>query len=700
MEIQDQNELEVAVTGERVPLSLTHACGSSIEEVYAFRKGDVVGDIMEFLELDAIKEFDKTDPVIISAYDRVAVAGRYYSNVLETVVKNTPRGRVKEANAGQSVSEMIPHTWKMGALENTVDGDYMAKARTALEAEQTAFDTAFYRMNRRDVDSVMGYICNLIGGDTNKRYLSFIKESLSHCCYQRAVWRNLFLRKYAEGIETDFEVGKRKEGKGDDGEESDDEGSEDGSEESDDQDFVEERPGVWVDRSGRTPVVDGDVPFGLLWPDPTEVGSPGNSASVRFIAADELMTSVIDSTLADSSDIFVSKAKDAMSLAYDILAGFSGTRDEFGIYGRSLTFITATIKSGDLNAMFKSWGCRGDREGEMGTLAHHLYLKYKIPSGYYRSSGADYLRVRDYLAFSNVLWSDGDGAGRRCVDFGFGVNIQMKYAHWSTRVGAAYQIVAYDGDVERSIPGWDLMRRPALHRGIMVGGLLDYVSQLTVGSYRNLRFFGGIRMVEAMFDIAAAFVTNIGYNQEGQQQLTLFQFDWARVDSTLLVPGDVVLEAGETGVVDLGTVERGCWLVESRASWESVLSNDIRYPIRTELRELTRGDVSQSGAGVVFPRESVAWMSRLLSTLANNVGYSYRFSDVTTVRSLPIKLTNDRVGNRKVFWSRVLDKVVGLEVNGKARLVPNAAQISVRFDSSDMGTTHFRELGALGSFKM
>lgn len=78
------------------------------------------------------------------------------------------------------------------------------------------------------------------------------------------------------------------------------------------------------------------------------------------------------------------------------------------------------------------------------------------------------------------------------VDLGDGgTTLGFPIASWQARLALCYHILELAGDeLGTAIRSWAVMRKAALNRGIVLGGLIDFASQVSVGSIRNLNRIG------------------------------------------------------------------------------------------------------------------------------------------------------------------------------------------------------------------
>lgn len=319
-----------------------------------------------------MRALDEISPEVFTSLRPGGQVGKAINNRTDVVYDTAGRGRVREWNTGAQTVSIVPHRYYIPNYTNTIDGAFKTKA-LALNAEMTSFDTA----------------CS--------NYGSFLQESLCHMLYQKVTQRNMILREYGEGMTNEFVVVKQGE-RVPNGTEMDWEMADNGNP------AQPQEEGIRVVGSlGGVKIVDKTPSFGILWSDPTVVRGPGREAEVSIYAAHEIMERTIRGDLT-AQHIFVSRAKDALSLAQDLIDAYCGTVQEFGVYGADLTFLCATISSKDLMSIFKSWGLFAHSRGSLRRLAHWLRWKqgFTVNDGYFVSSRSDFLRVRDWLAHSNT----------------------------------------------------------------------------------------------------------------------------------------------------------------------------------------------------------------------------------------------------------------------------------------------------------
>lgn len=637
--------------------------------------GKAMKSVVEGVDLEALQDFDKRDVASYRACRRAGTVMRVYDNRLSSLTTKTVEGRARECNVGQGETKMVPHAWYQCRLTNVVEGPFAIKAGTALKAEVQAFDGGYYRMNRRDPDNIRGYLVAYWqrGSDS---YCSFFQESLSHMLYSKVCRRNLFTRGYGDRLTTEYKIVEFEEG---------DELNDEGAVIRDDtllkQNNLECR---------HTKPADFGIHVNTPEADVNGAPGPGVGAVVTFLPMDRIMDKFVSAgVVADQSGVFVSRAKDPNGLAQDILALYCGTIQEFGVYGLAPVMILACLTQNDYKSIMQEWGLTPDYTGDLQKLAH--FLRYRrgciVVDGYYNSTKADLFRVRDYLALSNVQVGGGRGNNEqwwRPHEIR-GVNgVVLPYASWQARLCEIYAITEYKKDSYVSIPQWETMRSVAIFRGVNLGGMIDYASQRTVGSVKNLIYFPGTDALYSLLDTALTLMVNWCVI-EGENKLLGFRINWIGEDVDSPQP-DTHAEICDDGMADRDLVTADDrWYIESRATWAAIQSPDVVFPVRTEIEEWRRSDVVRFGNLTVYSSQSEqSQISRMLSVIdlqAEIVEYTF-VSSVGT-QSLRLAVTNSTNPLVYLDWSGSLDQAIQGRLESDAFAVCEGydAKVVVRWDS-------------------
>jgi hypothetical protein len=625
-----------------------------LETIVKAAGGKAFGSFETDFRMEVLRERDKLLPeeaAGLRGQGTLAKAIRSNTHVTKDVESH---GMIREFNLTRAETEVFEHYWYNPRHQNTASGTYRAKAALALTAEATQFDTAFYRMQRRDPENVQGYLVSFLdkGGST---YGSFLQEALSHMVFQRVVRRNLLDKGYGDGISSEYDVLSEEQALDDDINETW-------------ADFgIEEVRGIWVNRDEDRVKVNAVPPMGILPPDPTVVGAPGGDdavAEVSFIPADEVMEGMVTGGLGRRNEgVFVSRAKQAETLAQDILALYAGTRQEFGIYPREVTMVLATMRATDFDAIVTSWGLRRTRVADLRLLAHWLsfHRGYRNEEPTFVTTKADWLRCRDYMALANTAVGIGTTWQRVHNLEEKERTVGLPYATWQTRMCVVYNVLEFVGEQWSVIRPWDQMRHLALVRGVDLGALIDYACQVTVGSLRNLRRFPAMMAVAAPALLALARATNVCFSET--EQVLCYKYEWLDGGAPGDLPIDrsgIVSSKGYSGVENtkLGA-DADAWWVETRCTWEAVQSPDLEYPIVTHFQEARRAGVKRFGSQVIYSYETTReQMNRYLSLLRAGDDVQFAYTGVAGRVSQRIRWTNDAVSNHFVHWSHNLDFVV------------------------------------------
>jgi hypothetical protein len=205
------------------------------------------------------------------------------------------------------------------------------------------------------------------------------------------------------------------------------------------------------------------------------------------------------------------------------------------------------------------------------------------------------------------------------------------------------------------------MRKLAIMRGVDIGAMLDYASQVTVGSLRNLALYPGNRALQSPALLALAYATNICFC-ESQQQLC-FRYDWLDGGVEVDVPtgnSDVLIDEGYNGTDAIYPPTTDGWWIETRCLWEAAQSPDVGIPVKTQLAPQTRSEVYRFGSNVIFSSKTNRFQTdRLVSLLVHADYLSYQFTGPNGREAKRVLWTNSRLPHHYVHWNRELDGVLG-----------------------------------------
>jgi len=270
------------------------------------------------------------------------------------------------------------------------------------------------------------------------------------------------------------------------------------------------------------------------------------------------------------------------------------------------------------------------------------------------------------MAHSNALFGYTTDEGerfRRPIDLYRGYSINLPYARWQMRVAKIYGILSLVGEITVGMVSWQAMRNYALNRGYVLGGLIDYASQATVGSVRNLQHYPGNRDIQVITELALAWTCNFGWvktKEKGEKCLCINVGWFRRTDVVAHIPRgrvEIVNEGMTRGNV---TVDDDWWWIESRANFESVVSKDVDYPIITELAPWNQRSLRRCGLNVTSshesPYEQVVRILTFWDWPTDQLRYRHNEDAGPVVRRLCV--TNDRCPRRWLAWSRPLDEVI------------------------------------------
>jgi hypothetical protein len=248
------------------------------------------------------------------------------------------------------------------------------------------------------------------------------------------------------------------------------------------------------------------------------------------------------------------------------------------------------------------------------------------------------------------------------------------------------------------------MRKVAINRGIILGGLIDHASQMTIGSVRNLPRFANARFAMVPFLFCSSYATNFAYSKD--PKLLGIRYDWLRDNPDYMEePADKVtvvdngVQAGvptpKEGAGTIGDIndpagDPDAWWIETRMTFESILSPDIKYPIITELEPYTRDKMVRFGSCSLDTVKTDAKMvDRIVSTAEINAEViTYRHKEVTGEEIRRVRWTNDKLPSHYVHWHKALDSRIGGNFSGRLDVLEHSTgPVCVRTDTrGDLGS--------------
>jgi hypothetical protein len=133
--------------------------------------------------------------------------------------------------------------------------------------------------------------------------------------------------------------------------------------------------------------------------------------------------------------------------------------------------------------------------------------------------------------------------------------------------------------------------------------------------------------------------------------------------------------------------DTAAWWIETRMTWESIISPDVKYPIRTEIVRLTRDNLKRFGDSHIVSSESRPEAVDRVVSMLNVTALSYRHLELAGEISRRIRWTNDRLPSHHVYWHAALDVALRGRINGPIGVIEREdTKISVREDTvGDLG---------------
>jgi hypothetical protein len=409
-----------------------------------------------------------------------------------------------------------------------------------------------------------------------------------------------------------------------------------------------------------------------------------------------------------SADVYVSRAKSSVDLAQDILALWAGTQAEFGIYGNRPVMVLACLRRSDFNNIMRGWGLNTVTTGNLVDLAHLVWTRGGIvSSGYLLGTKADILRARDFMALSNVAV----GAGGELFgpyDVLDSIRVDMPYASWQLRVAQIFDVVMLDGDRLVSIPFWEEMRNIAIYRGIELGALVDYASQATIGSVRNLIYFPGMRDPEACFRLVVTYLVNI--IRVDKVLLLGFRGHWYEEGQGDHFNGryETIVDEGIRRGANPDPADNNVWWIERRANWEGLQTREIKHPIVSNLEPVEQSRIERVGrGGIISHKTHKVEMDRIVSVMRTDTeDIQYTFWSTIARQTFRIRHTLQTVPECYVAWAHDMDKAIKGEISSQNLHLYNAfdRNIGVRYSSESTagnmpGFIDFGGYGGHGNLK-
>jgi hypothetical protein len=281
------------------------------------------------------------------------------------------------------------------------------------------------------------------------------------------------------------------------------------------------------------------------------------------------------------------------------------------------------------------------------------------------------LRVRDYLAYSNVEVGGGINMNAkfwRPAEIVDGVNLSLPYASWQNRLMLIFDMVSLRDDKLVSIPHWEDLRSCAIFRGLCLGELIDYTSQRVCGSVHNLRFYPGTSAVRDVFNMSLALVTN--WCKYGTNfSLLGIRVDWTR-NPAVQQPhfGGVPNAIADNGMMNRNRVVPGpnVWMIESRGSWTSCQSPDVKHLRKVVIPDWNRSDVVRFGNQTVYSSESQGpQISKIISMIDfQPTNVVYHFHNELGANAMILEVTNSTAAPEWLEWCMPLDRLMRGRITG------------------------------------
>nr|UXL82818.1 coat protein [Conidiobolus chlamydosporus totivirus 2] len=404
-----------------------------VKSYFNGRYASFLSDQLDFRAVgDFMSKFHRNDIFYVGQGSRY-----FWDTDFRTIRREGQSLEARMVPIGRGRMERFPVSWYRSLDKNTMPGFNRTKLDEAYTAELTSFDSGYDKARKRDNDRIRTWLSGETrGGD--QPYLSFIREGLCGSLVSRSLWKNYLNNTTCAG----FKV-RNKEKRG----------------------FCTYGPGH----------------------------SPGTGERLfRIVTNDHVMDLTCRGKLDVCDDkVFVSRAKTADELAFDIFALWAGMIPEHSIYeGGDMTLLLAHIDSPFLVRIAQSWGttwCNGYEQ--IGAVVAHLYNRDIIST--IRSSiivsSSDNVRILDYKTYRRFRFSRAGHFVSLLEMEGKGNNVlNMPEASWTMRLSSCYSIVELAEDSWVGFRKWHSMEQAAFNRGVLLGQAVDMVMQSICGHWRNL----------------------------------------------------------------------------------------------------------------------------------------------------------------------------------------------------------------------
>jgi hypothetical protein len=554
-------------------------------------------------------------------------------------------------NFGTTQTSLIPLSYNFGILDNATWGRYGTKAATACLGEEANFDTAFYRMNKRDHDAIWGYLFKRTEHQP-AHFVSWFQEAFCHLSVSRSHRRNLVSSTYCARLTTLKDL---KHGKNVAGQKALDVQHEKEANES----F-----GVIALPGGANP--HGDV-----------------DRKIAFVPTNEILDkSEFLST--SGSSVFVSKAKTTSELFSDIEAIWTGGLSEFGVYRSDVVMVFVNFRSRELESAFSEWGITFKRKGKLSKLFHYLSKTCQYTSGVYTAPTGDLMRIRDILAYSSVeVCEPTIGDWVRVMNTGDGdVKVTIPLATWKDRVSHACEIITLRYDRMESVGRWEDVTDAVYNRGLMLGHLIDHINQVSVGHWSNLRHVYKPDRIFIAINIALDYFTNcywvdgnvyaLGLHVNLNSYALASSVKFSTTGSMVLTTGDLrnrtkVLDEdyirgisaadNESNFVEDNALHDDTWWICCRCDWRRAISRAYSGLIVSPGLRLDVQDNAINSEHLVSHEMDLQLINNFLSNSLPTSELYYYYCGSGGRKHLRLRLMHESVRDF-VYWHAPVDNIL------------------------------------------
>nr|UXL82822.1 coat protein [Conidiobolus lamprauges totivirus 1] len=633
VEVKDVKSVRFGIEMEEVIRDMCDARGMLYSSADRYFSGNLAKRVSENINFEAISNFMSL--VHRKEQFTVRVGGvQKWNDVHGQTIRSNDKLSARMYPSGRGAMEEMSVSWYNPNITNSRAGLNRLKTENAAMAEEKSFDSGYDRATKRDTTRLRTWLY-LDGRVQDMRYLSFLKEGLCSSFVSRAIWKNYL---QPDVVEKSSAGGKGR---------------------------------AWV----------GGV-----------TKSPGTKEmTFTPIPYDQVMDATTKGKISGAArDVFVSRAKNASDLAYDIFALWAGMIPEHGVYTGDVYMILAHISRQELINICYSWGITYTSGPQIiGHVVSYLKKsKYFHLTNTITISSADYIRILDYQAYRRFRYIR---AGKLCslleMESGTEGSLSLPDAAWETKLASAYSLVELAEDDFVMSPKWHSLETAAYNRGCLLGAGGDYVMQNVCGHWRNLSIFHNS---DEIYNLLTAYMdfmlgtsvnvrgkffwngirTSIPREYDGPCKIKGSKFSgnigvigsrlvWPQTSFEEEADEELTFKVGTTG----GSPQAGydgepshierCWIIMTRADWATGLPIGISSWWKTEVdlkplqhhRSVGRAMHEEIGDKLMHP-----YITRSLQTGSRSNVYAV-IDERATICTVKVIRSYSTGSNPYIFWA-------------------------------------------------